>query len=188
MTLPEIDKKSLLCLARNTINGEVSSVKPPPFSHALVTDILRQRVGAFVSVYVNGKLRGCIGTFSEEDFLYRNVKNMALSASTSDSRFRPIGPEELENLMIEISVLSPRKQIFDKGEIILGKHGIYMKSGMNRGTLLPHVAISQNWSVDEFLGNCARNKAGIGWDGWKTADLFIYEALVFNSQEINTNC
>ena len=182
MTLSEADKKVLLSLARNTIHGKVSSGKVPHFSHASASDTLRQRVGAFVSVYVNGKLRGCIGTFSEEEFLYRNVKNMALSASTSDSRFRPIGPDELDNLMIEISVLSPRKQIFDKGEIILGKHGIYMKNGMNRGTLLPQVAINQNWSVDEFLGHCASDKAGIGWDGWKTADLFIYGTMVFNSE------
>lgn len=188
MTLSEADKKVLLSLARNTINGKVSSGKVPHFSHASASEILRQRVGAFVSVYVNGKLRGCIGTFSEEEFLYRNVENMALSASTSDSRFKPIGPDELDNLMIEISVLSPRKQIFEKEEIILGKHGIYMINGTNRGTLLPQVAINQNWSVDEFLGHCASDKAGIGWDGWKTADLFVYEAMVFSSDEINSDC
>ena len=90
--------------------------------------------------------------------------------------------------MIEISVLSPRKQIVDKGEIILGKHGIYMKDGMNKGTLLPHVAVNQNWTVDEFLGHCASDKAGIGWDGWRTADLFVYEALVFSSDEIKGDC
>ena len=188
MTLSEADKKSLLCLARNTIKGKITAEKVPRYSQAAATDILRLRVGAFVSVYVDGKLRGCIGTFSEEEFLYRNVEKMALSASTSDSRFRSIETDELDNLMIEISVLSPRKQIFNKKEIILGKHGIYMKNGMNRGTLLPQVAINQNWSVDEFLGNCARYKADIGWDGWKTADLFVYEAIVFNSEEIGSDC
>ena len=151
------------------------SILPDP------TDSVQLNCGAFVSLYVEGDLRGCVGTFSEEDTLYKNVKNMAESAATSDSRFSPIEFYELEKMKIEISVLSPRERIYDKEEIILGKHGIYMEKGSNRGTLLPQVAISQNWSVDEFLENCAKYKAGIGGDGWHTADLYIYEAFIFNS-------
>ncbi|MCK5135518.1 MAG: AmmeMemoRadiSam system protein A [Bacteroidales bacterium] len=188
MTLTETDKRSLLKLARQTITGKLTPGKAPDNPDPETSDTLQLRCGAFVSVYINGKLRGCIGTFSEEETLYGNVKNMALSASTSDSRFNPIEPEELDDLTIEISVLSPRKLIFDKREIILGKHGIYLIKGLNRGTLLPQVATDQNWSVDEFLGNCASHKAGIGWDGWRTADLFTYEAIVFSSEEIDSNC
>jgi AMMECR1 domain-containing protein len=64
-------------------------------------------------------------------------------------------------------------------EIELGKHGIYIKKGYNSGTFLPQVATETGWSKEEFLGHCARDKARIGWDGWKTAEVFVYEAYIF---------
>jgi len=184
MILTENDKKLLLSLAResivDTIAPERSRKKQPPHS----TESLQLNCGAFVSLYVKEKLRGCIGTFSEEVTISQNVKKMALSAAISDNRFTPVGAKELDELKIEISVLTPRERIHDINDIILGKHGIYMKHGLNRGTLLPQVAVNQNWTVREFLGNCAKYKAGIGWDGWRSADLYTYEALVFSSDEI----
>ena len=65
----------------------------------------------------------------------------------------------------------------------LGKHGIYIKKDYRAGTFLPQVATQTGWSKEEFLGHCARDKAHIGWDGWKDADVFIYEALVFGENE-----
>lgn len=188
MILTDNEKKELLCLARESIikriDPQQSSRKPAlPKSESL-----QLNCGAFISLYVDGKLRGCIGTFSEEESLWKNVKNMALSAAISDNRFKPIESGELAELKIEISVLTPRERIYDKSEIILGTHGIYMKKGQNRGTLLPQVAVNQNWTVDEFLGNCAKYKAGIGYDGWKIADLYTYEAYIFNSDEVRPDC
>lgn len=188
MILTENEKRELLSLARESIQNRIAphhiSRKPVPSP----TESLQINCGAFVSLYVDGKLRGCIGTFSEEELLWKNVKNMALSAAISDNRFKPIEPEELDELKIEINVLTPRERIYDKDELILGKHGIYMTKDLNRGTLLPQVAVTQNWTVDEFLGNCAKYKAGIGYDGWKTADLYTYETYVFNSDEIRSDC
>jgi AmmeMemoRadiSam system protein A len=190
MNLTLAEKKTLLSLARRTIERwvrpEGSSLTDTRGNE--MNESLYQNCGAFVSVYVEGKLRGCIGTFSEEGTLYENVKNMSISAATADNRFSPITADELDRLKIEISVLSPRKRIKDEKEIIPGIHGIYMIRGPNRGTLLPQVAIDQNWTVDEFLGNCAKYKAGIGWDGWKTAELYSYRATVFNSEEIKLDC
>ncbi len=188
MILTIADKKLLLLLARNAIVNRIDPGNPQLSIIPDPTDSVQLNCGAFVSLYVEGDLRGCIGTFSEEDTLYKNVKKMAESAATSDSRFSPVKFCELEKMKIEISVLSPKERIYDKGDIILGKHGIYMEKGLNRGTLLPQVAISQNWSVDEFLGNCAKYKAGIGWDGWKTADLYLYEAFVFDSMQTISDC
>ena len=188
MTLSKEDRKALLLLARESIVKSVSPGKDHAFTAPEPGELLEMNCGAFVSLYVEGKLRGCIGTFSEENTLFQNVKNMAVSAAISDSRFRPVEADELELLKIEISVLSPRERIYEIDGIVLGKHGIYMKKGTNRGTLLPQVAINQNWSVIEFLGNCAKYKAGIGWDGWKTADLYIYEACVFSSEEFDSDC
>jgi AMMECR1 domain-containing protein len=77
-------------------------------------------------------------------------------------------------------VLTPLKKIQSADEIELGKHGIYMKKGYHSGTFLPQVATDTKWSLEEFLGHCARDKAGIGWDGWKDAELFVYEAIIFS--------
>lgn len=181
MRLSDADKKELLRLARESVGDSVDpGAQGTPGSNSPST-ALSTRCGAFVSLYVDSELRGCIGTFSEEDTLYNNVRNMAVSAATTDTRFRLISPGELDRLKIEISVLSPRTRIFNISDIVIGTHGIYMIHGMNRGTLLPQVAVAQNWNVEEFLGNCARYKAGIGWEGWKSAELYTYEALVFSS-------
>ena len=114
MTISRTDKKAILSLARTTIlkriNPDLMQGSPEP----PVSESLQLRCGVFVSLYVNENLRGCIGTFSEKDTLHRNVCNMALSSATTDTRFDPIEPGEVEDLKIEISVLSPRKRIYDK--------------------------------------------------------------------------
>jgi len=181
MILEENEKEKLLGLAREAIEDHLdlhSSGNPRFF---VPSSALERKCGAFVSLYVKNKLRGCIGTFSEEESMFENVKQMAISAATTDSRFDPILPEELDNLSIEISILTPRTRIYDISDIEIGKHGIFMIQGMNRGTLLPQVAVSQNWDVYQLLGNCSRYKAGLGWEGWKTAELYTYQAIVFSS-------
>lgn len=148
-----------------------------------IPDALRINCGAFVSLYVKEKLRGCIGTFSEEEALYKNIKRMAYAAAAHDDRFPAITLKEAGDLRIEISILSPRLPISGPEEIKLGRHGIYMESDGNRGTFLPQVAIEQQWTVEEFLGNCAQHKAGLDWDGWRSARLYTYETLVFDSKD-----
>jgi AMMECR1 domain-containing protein len=75
-------------------------------------------------------------------------------------------------------VLGPMKKINDINEIVLGRHGIYIKKDFRSGTMLPQVATENGWTVEQFLGYTSRDKAGIGWDGWKEADIYIYEGLV----------
>lgn len=187
MSLSEEHKKKLIDLARHEILSHlfphITSASPAKeFPQAL-----RGKCGAFVSLYVDAKLRGCIGTFVEDTPLYLNVKKMALSAAMNDSRFSPILAEETEKLKIEINVLSPRKSIKGPDEIEIGIHGIYIQSGTNRGTLLPSVAVNQQWNAEEFLGYCSRDKAGLDWDGWRSAELFTYEATVFDSDQFDVN-
>jgi len=88
--------------------------------------------------------------------------------------------DEFDDIEIEISVLTPMKKINSIDEIVLGKHGIYIRKGMSSGTFLPQVAAETGWTKEEFLGHCAKDKTGIGWNGWKDADIFIYEAIVFH--------
>ncbi len=142
-----------------------------------------EKAGAFVTLKTGSALRGCIGIFESEKPLYRVVQEMAVASSTQDPRFRPVRPGELEDIRIEISVLTPMRKITDIQEIRLGKHGILIQKGLRRGTFLPQVATETGWTLEEFLGHCAEDKAGIGWNGWKDADIFIYEALIFEEEK-----
>jgi len=187
MTLTDRERIELLHMARNAI---VTAIEPglKADQASPLAESLHLPTGVFVSLYVKGKLRGCIGTFSEEEPLFKNVRVMAVSAATNDSRFSPIVSNDLDHLNIEISVLTPRIPVSDISEISIGKDGIYMERDFSRGTFLPQVATNQQWSLEEFLGNCAKYKAGIGWDGWKTADLYRYKAIIFSSADFPGNC
>jgi hypothetical protein len=132
----------------------------------------------FVSIYVKGELRGCIGNFAQEETLNDLIQRMAVSAAC-DHRFKNLQPDEADDMELEISVLSPLQKIESVAEIEPGKHGIYIKKGLNSGTFLPQVAKKTGWNLEEFLGHCARDKAGFSWDGWKDAEIYTYEAFVF---------
>ncbi len=173
------EKKELIDKAKSSIThyiktGEKGKIVPPDSN-----GILNKITGAFVSIYINGKLRGCIGSFAKDKTLNDLVQHVAVSAS-HDRRFDPLETDELKDMKLEISVLSPLKKIKSKSEIVLGKHGIYIKNGFKTGTFLPQVATKTNWNIEEFLGRCSRDKAGLGWNGWKNAELFTYEAIILN--------
>ena len=104
---------------------------------------------------------------------------MAHAAAFEDPRFPKVTADELEDIIIEISVLTPLKRIESADEFIYGKQGIYMRKGYHSGTFLPQVAHEVDWTKEEFLGHCARDKAGIGWNGWRDAELYTYEAILF---------
>ena len=178
-TLKEEEKKTLLDLARDTIEEYLQTGKMKEIDSQAFSGNLVKPLGAFVSLHIKDKLRGCIGRFQPVDPLYLVVQKMAVSAAVNDSRFAPVTLDELYDIDIEISVLSPLKRIYSDEEIILGKHGIYMVKEGRSGTFLPQVATKMNWTLDEYLGYCARNKANIGWEGWKDAELYTFEAQVF---------
>jgi hypothetical protein len=185
--LTENDKKTLLDIARKTIEdyyipGKNYSVNSADFSSELKT-----RCGAFVSLYKKKVLRGCIGRISANMPLYEVVRQMALSAATQDPRFRPIDISELEEIDIEISVLSPLRKIDDISEITLGKHGIFIEKDNRTGLFLPQVATETGWSKEEFLGHCSADKAGLGWEGWKNASIYIFAATVFSETDTLKN-
>jgi len=137
--------------------------------------------GAFVSLHKHGRLRGCIGHFGDDVPLREIVAEMARAAAFEDPRFRPVTRDELPDIDIEISVLTPMRRIHSLDELELHRHGIYIRRGYRSGTFLPQVADEVNWTKEEFVGHCAQDKAGIGWDGWKApdAELYVYEAIVF---------
>jgi MEMO1 family protein len=182
-SLTEKDKDDLMKIARNTLDTYIKEGKKPKIDTSGYSETIKQNCGAFVTLKINGELRGCIGRFMPDKPLYQIIQDMAVSSSTEDYRFSKVTKDELEKIEIEISVLSPLKKIKSSDDFVLGKHGIYMvKNGLS-GTFLPQVATETEWTKEEFLGHCARDKAGIGWDGWKTADLYVYTAVVFGEEE-----
>jgi MEMO1 family protein len=181
--LTEKDKKDLLTIARNTVTHYVKSQTKPDIDEKNLSSTLKTNCGAFVTLKEHGNLRGCIGRFDASEPLYKVVQEMAIASSTQDSRFSSVEPNEIPELEIEISVLTPMRRINSIDEFQLGKHGIYMRKGYRSGTFLPQVATETNWTKEEFFGHCAQDKAGIGWNGWKDAELFVYEAIVFGEEK-----
>ncbi|MBN2481852.1 MAG: AmmeMemoRadiSam system protein B [Bacteroidales bacterium] len=177
--LSEDDRSTLLDIARKTIESYIHTGNIPGIETSGFSDNLMKPTGAFVTIHRNNELRGCIGRFNPDIPLYKVIQDMAIAAAVDDYRFSPVKASELSGLSIEISVLTPLHRIHSADDIVLGKHGIYIKKGQKSGTFLPQVATGSGWTTEEFLGYCARDKAGIGWSGWKDAEIYTYEALVF---------
>jgi len=181
--LTQTDKTTLLDIARKTIVEYITNRSEPKFDSTKFSASVLTPCGAFVTLNKDGQLRGCIGRFSSTEPLYKVIQEMAIASSTQDTRFSKVTSTEIPNLEIEISVLTPMRKIQSIDEIVLGKHGIYIKKGYYSGTFLPQVATETGWSKEEFLGHCSRDKAGLSWDSWKTADIYVYEANVFSEKE-----
>ena len=177
--ITEKDRKTLLNIARKTIEEQSLNHSKYIFDTSELSETLNSGCGVFVSLHKKGALRGCIGLTASELPLYQSVQEMAISAAYHDYRFKPLEVDELKDLEIEISVLSPMKKIENIAEIKLGKHGIFIEKDNRSGLFLPQVATDTGWSKEEFLGHCARDKAHIEWDGWKTATIYIFTATVF---------
>ncbi len=184
LSLTAEDKITLLKMARQAIEAVLQNKPLPEVNEAEISESLKMSCGAFVTLTEEHKLRGCIGRFLSDKPLYRIVQEMAVASALHDLRFDPVTLKELTEVEIEISVLTPLKPIDSIDEFELGKQGIYMVKGDRSGTFLPQVGESTNWSKEELLGRCARDKAGIGWEGWKDAELYTYEAFVFSEEEL----
>lgn len=183
--LTAAEKQTLLGIAREAIMSRLNGRKPAAPDESKLTPRLKEPLGAFVTLTKDGDLRGCIGRFTSPDPLWEVVAAMATEAAFGDPRFPALTKAEYPSVHVEISVLGPMRKINSISEIKIGRHGIYLKKGYRSGTLLPQVATERGWTVEQFLGYCARDKAGIGWDGWKDSqtEIFVYEAYVFGEQE-----
>ncbi len=176
------EKATMIATARQAI---YSALRLPYDGDARPVGILRQSgYGVFVTLHLKGRLRGCIGRFTSDDTLAETIREMAESAAFNDPRFPSLSRSEAPQIDIEVSVLSPLKKIDSIDEFKLGRDGIYIIKGRNHGTFLPQVAVETGWNTEQFLGHCARDKAGIGWDGWKDADLYTYQTEVVKESEL----
>jgi len=173
------DKQSLLTLARTTLEAFVNEGKPPgviPGSKAL-----REPGAAFVTLKVDGQLRGCIGHLRAIMPLYRSVTEMTVSSCSRDFRFTPVKSEELPSIRIEISVMSPFKKVRDISEIEVGRDGLYLAARGRSGVLLPQVPLEQGWNREKYLEGIGR-KAGLPVGVWNEpgAELYRFSAQVFS--------
>lgn len=175
-------KKEMLKLARDTVEMHVKDRKSPSIEN--VSEELKEKRGAFVTLKKQGSLRGCIG-YTEPYFpLADTIVRAAVSSSSSDTRFTPVKPEELNDIDIEISVLSPVKKTEDISEIKIGVHGLVIRKSGYSGLLLPQVATEHNWDVPEFLAHTCW-KAGLPPDSWKEegCEIYLFSACVFGEKE-----
>jgi AmmeMemoRadiSam system protein A len=135
---------------------------------------------AFVCIHKGKDLRGCIGILEARAPLWETIKRMAVQAAFQDPRFCAIASDELDEIDIEISVLTPLRKIGDPSEIEIGKHGLFIRRGAWSGLLLPQVATEHNWNREQFL-EWTCQKAGLPEKAWKDKDveLYVFSADVF---------
>ncbi|MDQ7785088.1 MAG: AmmeMemoRadiSam system protein B [Desulfomonilaceae bacterium] len=187
MDLTAESKRELVAIARSAVAAAVNGASLP--EEPVENPNLQMKAGCFVTLTNNGLLRGCIGCFTSETPLWKTVRDIATSSATRDPRFvtDPIVPSEVPELDIEVSVLSPMERVSRPLEqIALGRDGILVRDKGRSGTFLPQVAGETGWTVEEFLGHCSRDKAGLGWDGWRspTAEVFTYTATIIAEKKL----
>ncbi len=177
MELSEPQRDTLLDLAYRTIVQYLTDRQIPAVR---ATDQqLCQEAGAFVTLRRHGDLRGCVGHVYADMPLYQVVQQMAISSAEYDMRFMPLMLDEMDDIEIEISVLSPLERIDDVSQIEIGKHGLLISKGGRRGLLLPQVASERGWGRETFL-EALCDKAGLPPGSWKHgATLQVFSALVF---------
>ena len=176
------ERELLLRLAHDSIQaaleGRELDLTPP-------TEHLAEQRGAFTSLHLEGKLRGCIGYVVPSDSLYKTVGDSARAAAFEDPRFEPVRLSEAQNLKVEISVLSPLQPIHPD-EIVVGRHGLVVTQGNHRGLLLPQVAPEWEWDRETFLAQTCL-KAGLPADAWQHgAQLQGFTAEVFGEEPPET--
>ena len=182
MSFTKEETEQLFKIARNSIATMLNEHRRLVLNPSEILPGLKKNMGAFVTLRINGKLRGCIGRFVSSDPLYEVVNQMAIASAFEDTRFLPLTKDEFNKVEIEISVIGPLKKINNISEIVLGRHGVYIKKDFRSGTMLPQVATENKWTVEEFLGYTSREKAGLGWDGWKDAEIYVYETVVLEEK------
>ncbi|MBI3723081.1 AmmeMemoRadiSam system protein A [bacterium] len=165
------ERHTLLALAREAIEAHVRRARAPGKGER-GTPRLEAPGAAFVTLRrSDGELRGCIGTTRFERPLVDLVPDLAVSSASSDRRFDPVEPGELDDLRISISVLSPLEPA-RLGEIEIGRHGLVVRRGGSSGLLLPQVASERGWDERTFLEETSR-KAGLGHDAWRKPDATV---------------
>ncbi len=180
-SLKESEKKILLRTARESIESRLAGRTP---HYDQPTDNILQPCGAFVTLRIQEELRGCIGHIIARTPLFEAVQELARSSAFQDPRFPPLSGNELPEADIEISVLTPLREINSPDEVTVGVHGVYIELDGRSGVLLPQVPLEQGWGREEFLKHLCL-KAGLHSDciSDPRRRLFVFEAIIFAEKE-----
>ncbi len=174
-------RKELLKYARAVIEAKLYNDEP---KFILPNDpAYEEKAGAFVTLHKNGDLRGCIGYIKAYKTIRETIHDMAIATAFKDPRFAPLQREELPYINIEISLLSPLKEIKSIEEIVVGKHGLYVENGFYSGLLLPQVATEWGWDKITFLNEVC-HKAMMPSNCWKSkgTKIHIFTAEIFSEE------
>jgi AmmeMemoRadiSam system protein A len=187
MTFSEADKKLLFQTARESIGAHLKG-QPPAALKTPPANLMEPR-GVFVTLQRQGRLRGCIGLLEAVKPLLPAVQEMAVAAAFQDFRFPPLQADELADLNLEISVLTPMRLIDKLEEIQVGRHGLYIIRGVNRGLLLPQVATEHHWDRFTFLEHTCV-KAGLPPDAWRdpAVKIYVFSAEILSEQPSASGC
>jgi AmmeMemoRadiSam system protein A len=181
--LTPAEQKTLFAIANDTlkwcVNGRHGTFD---FSKYDLTPLLKGEAATFVTLKIQGGLRGCIGSLEPVEALYRSVHHNAVNAALRDLRFNPVQPEELPRMEVDVSVLSPIRDIPAVSDFKIGQQGIILIKGRNRAVYLPEVATEQGWTVDETLSSLSQ-KAGLAPDAWRSGASFkVFESVVLSEK------
>jgi len=180
LDLTEGQREELLALARAAIEEHLETGGVP--ERETDDPALNRRSGAFVTLEQNEELRGCIGHTRADQPLYQSVQQMAVAAATEDPRFPPLTQSELDDVTVEISVLSPFRRLTDVTDIQVGTHGLMIFKDGRQGLLLPQVPVEQGWDREAFLENLCL-KAGLPEGCWEEgASVYAFTAVVFGEE------
>lgn len=185
IVLSSQEQKQLLELAKKTLElyvtkQEVYTIENPDE----LPEHLRQPGACFVTYHKHGELRGCIGSLMASQPLYLEVIERAIDAAAHDYRFSAITANELPEIELEISFLTPPQDIPSYQDFIIGEHGIILSKKGHRAVFLPQVAVEQHWTREETLTHLAM-KAGLSPDAWKSNTQFqVFTAQVFSESKI----
>lgn len=182
MNLSKEEKNILLNAARQSIGSLFDGKEPDPPDYKK-HPLLKEKLGAFVTLTINHELRGCIGYIIGREPLFDTICSAAIHAAVNDPRFSALKKSEVDKIHIEISILSEFVPIRNYDEIILGKHGLYLDEG-GSGLLLPQVAIEHKMNREQFLSAIC-NKSGFYSEFWKERMLKIkiFTAEIFSELE-----
>jgi len=171
MDIGSIDSNGLKGLARRSLTEAFERRETD------ITESEKQafaaKLGAFVTIKVDGNLRGCIGRLDTESPLWSKIPELAQAAAFEDSRFQPLRKDEMGQTDIEITLLEEPVEIKDLSEVVIGRDGLIIERGFSRGLLLPQVAVEHGWDINTFLAHTCI-KAGLEPNDWESSDVKVY--------------
>jgi uncharacterized protein len=175
MPLDETTRRRLLTLARTALQAHLVRDAPP----RVPPDLIVEAFGIFVTLRVNGDLRGCLGSLDCPGSITAEIVRLAAAVATDDHRFTPLARRELRSATLDLSVLTPPEAVLDHTTIEVGRHGLIVEQGRHRGLLLPQVATEHGWDRNTFLMHTCL-KAGLPAVAWQQGVVVMrFEAEVF---------